>query len=482
MAEKPNKNSNKLSFKDFYTVEYRPGEDESINYRAYRRKRTDEGWAKNYNKLVKDRGPTGIAYSTNPIHMKEIGKLVKSDKFKGNTSGLINHVKKNYPELHGHPSVQKAFQKHAETNESKLNELSAKTLSNYAQKAATDMGTKDYLRGFEKGQSMMDLKRKVDPKDKKKSQNRLGGIITATDKLRRKTNEAVSDEDREKEAKRKAGRDAFWNKPNKKLEISYNLKKNKLKRNESSEEWTKSQEKKKKQSQSDWERFQYLMKKSDEKHAAIKKKYQDNARNTALSKGTEFKPSPPKWYANEATEHSPEHIKQAIGIASDPRYAQGNMTGAVNAMNKLSKDIHKHPQVAAVLKRQNESKYTLDDILTLLGERYKAQSIANKRKASIRMRVGKTKHKAALGKKRAMRRMATQSVLKRRSKRQEWRNAFKKLAKGKKKGDMSISQIQSIEKKLERPVWQRIVNRKSVIGLKDKRRLEIARKKGSWKK
>jgi hypothetical protein len=55
-------------------------------------------------------------------------------------------------------------------------------------------------------------------------------------------------------------------------------------------------------------------------------------------------------------EHDPKHVKQAIGIASDPRYKQGNMTGAVNAMNKLSKDIHKHPQVAAVLRRQNESK------------------------------------------------------------------------------------------------------------------------------
>jgi hypothetical protein len=29
-----------LRFKDLYTVEYRPGEDEYINYRAYRRKRT----------------------------------------------------------------------------------------------------------------------------------------------------------------------------------------------------------------------------------------------------------------------------------------------------------------------------------------------------------------------------------------------------------------------------------------------------------
>jgi len=54
--------------------------------------------------------------------------------------------------------------------------------------------------------------------------------------------------------------------------------------------------------------------------------------------------------------YNPKHVKQAIGIASDPRYKKGNMTGAVKAMNKISKDIDKHPQVAAVLKRQNESK------------------------------------------------------------------------------------------------------------------------------
>ena len=53
--------------------------------------------------------------------------------------------------------------------------------------------------------------------------------------------------------------------------------------------------------------------------------------------------------------HDPKHIKQAIGIASDPRYKQGNMTGAVKAMNKISKDIDKHPQVAAVLRKQNEA-------------------------------------------------------------------------------------------------------------------------------
>ena len=44
----------------------------------------------------------------------------------------------------------------------------------------------------------------------------------------------------------------------------------------------------------------------------------------------------------------------AIGIASDKRYKGGNMSGAVKAMNKMKPGISDHPQVAAVLKRQNE--------------------------------------------------------------------------------------------------------------------------------
>jgi hypothetical protein len=51
---------------------------------------------------------------------------------------------------------------------------------------------------------------------------------------------------------------------------------------------------------------------------------------------------------------SPREIKMAIGIASDKRYAGGNMTGAVKAIDKLKKGLSDHPQVSAVLKRQNE--------------------------------------------------------------------------------------------------------------------------------
>ena len=53
--------------------------------------------------------------------------------------------------------------------------------------------------------------------------------------------------------------------------------------------------------------------------------------------------------------YSAKQIKMAIGIASDKRYAGGNMTGAVTAIEKIKKGLSDHKQVAAVLKRQNES-------------------------------------------------------------------------------------------------------------------------------
>ena len=51
---------------------------------------------------------------------------------------------------------------------------------------------------------------------------------------------------------------------------------------------------------------------------------------------------------------SKKEIKMAIGVASDPRYKQGNYSGAVRTIEKIKKGLSKHPQVAAVLKRQNE--------------------------------------------------------------------------------------------------------------------------------
>ena len=72
---------------------------------------------------------------------------------------------------------------------------------------------------------------------------------------------------------------------------------------------------------------------------------------------------------------SPKEIKMAIGIASDKRYAGGNMTGAVKAIEKIKKGLSDHPQVMAVLKRQNEE-VELDENKSLIKdyEKYMSQS------------------------------------------------------------------------------------------------------------
>lgn len=67
--------------------------------------------------------------------------------------------------------------------------------------------------------------------------------------------------------------------------------------------------------------------------------------------------------------YSPKEIKMAVGVASDKRYAGGNMTGAVKAIEKIKKGLSSDPQVAAVLKRQNEGKMkSFDQLMVELSE------------------------------------------------------------------------------------------------------------------
>jgi plasmid maintenance system antidote protein VapI len=56
----------------------------------------------------------------------------------------------------------------------------------------------------------------------------------------------------------------------------------------------------------------------------------------------------------EEAKYDDKAVKMAIGVASDKRYKGGNYTGAVKAIEKIAKGLSNHPQVAAVLKRQNE--------------------------------------------------------------------------------------------------------------------------------
>jgi len=52
---------------------------------------------------------------------------------------------------------------------------------------------------------------------------------------------------------------------------------------------------------------------------------------------------------------SSKEVKMAIGIANDPRYKQGNYSGAVKAIEKIRDGLSDYPEVAAALKKANEN-------------------------------------------------------------------------------------------------------------------------------
>jgi hypothetical protein len=54
-------------------------------------------------------------------------------------------------------------------------------------------------------------------------------------------------------------------------------------------------------------------------------------------------------------QYDPKHVKMAIGIASDPRHKGGDYTGAHEKIEKIATGLADHPQVKAVLKKQNET-------------------------------------------------------------------------------------------------------------------------------
>jgi hypothetical protein len=55
------------------------------------------------------------------------------------------------------------------------------------------------------------------------------------------------------------------------------------------------------------------------------------------------------------TEPTSMQIKQAIGIARDKRYRDGNMTGATKVMDKIHPGLQKHPLIRKELQKQNET-------------------------------------------------------------------------------------------------------------------------------
>jgi len=59
---------------------------------------------------------------------------------------------------------------------------------------------------------------------------------------------------------------------------------------------------------------------------------------------------------------SDKEVKMATGIPHDKRYVGGNMTGAISAIEKIRKNLSKHPRVVASLKAANEATKLYKDL------------------------------------------------------------------------------------------------------------------------
>ena len=80
---------------------------------------------------------------------------------------------------------------------------------------------------------------------------------------------------------------------------------------------------------------------------------------------------------NEDKGFSSQQIKMAYGVLNDPRYKQGNYSGAFKAIEKIARGLASHPDVANALKRANEEldkddKETIKPIIKQLKKAVKA--------------------------------------------------------------------------------------------------------------
>ena len=89
----------------------------------------------------------------------------------------------------------------------------------------------------------------------------------------------------------------------------------------------------------------------------------------------------------------------------------------------------------------------------------------------------KNKAKMAMGRKKAGRRIASMTVLKKRARRAARKTMTKRLTKGIAKAELSVSRKREIEKRLDKPAFKTKVNRLVKRTLKDIRKKEIARKR-----
>jgi hypothetical protein len=153
--------------------------------------------------------------------------------------------------------------------------------------------------------------------------------------------------------------------------------------------------------------------------------------------------------------------------AARKAHAAGTWDGNVNKEGEAVVHINGKPHVVTnKSKTKNLRKEDVDEALNLQ-QRMKRSRLMKRMKSRI-----------AIGRKRAMKKMANKKTIEKRALRQARNQIAKKLTRGVPKGELTFARKQEIEKRLEKPALQQRIKRIAKKLFKDVRKKELQRKKG----
>jgi hypothetical protein len=153
--------------------------------------------------------------------------------------------------------------------------------------------------------------------------------------------------------------------------------------------------------------------------------------------------------------------------AARKAHAAGTWDGNVNKEGEAVVHINGKPHVVTnKSKTKNLRKEDVDEALNLQ-QRMKRSRLMKRMKSRI-----------AIGRKRAMKKMANKKTIEKRAMRQARNDLAKKLTRGIPKGELTFARKQEIEKRLAKPALQQRIKRMAKKLFKDVRKKELERKKG----
>jgi hypothetical protein len=153
--------------------------------------------------------------------------------------------------------------------------------------------------------------------------------------------------------------------------------------------------------------------------------------------------------------------------AARKAHAAGTWDGNVNKEGEAVVHINGKPHVVTnKSKTKNLRKEDVDEALNLQ-QRMKRSRLMKRMKSRI-----------AVGRKRAMKKMANKKTIEKRALRQARNQIAQKLTRGIPKGELTFARKQEIEKRLAKPALQQRIKRIAKKLFKDVRKKELQRKKG----